>query len=210
MAGGGTRDLTKILAWGRNYADHIREMEADPEPVVFLKPSTALRLPGEAVRLPRDRGPVHHEIEIAVWLGAGGADLDPAEAGSLVAAYGLGLDLTLREVQERAKQGGKPWTLAKGFDGSLPLSPLVPAASVSDPAGLRFRLEVNGSPRQTGEARRMLVPIPELLASISAWITLEPGDLILTGTPAGVGPLVPGDEARMILEGHLESTVRFV
>jgi len=209
MEGGDRRPFGKILAVGRNYSDHVAEMRAPSEPVLFMKPPTAVRLPGEPVELPRDRGIVHHEIELVVWLRAGGSHLTETEAGLLVGAYGLGLDLTLREVQARAKEKGQPWTLAKGFDGSFPLSPFLPEARVGDPAGLRFHLDVNGDRRQEGRAADMLLPVASLLAYISTWITLEAGDLISTGTPAGVGPIEPGDIAVMTLEEHLEQRVVF-
>lgn len=199
----------KILAVGRNYADHAAEMKAPADPVIFMKPITALRLPGEEVLLPRDRGSVHHEIELLVALARGGTRLTEAEAARAVGAYGIGLDLTLRDLQAEAKAKGQPWTLAKGFDGALPVSEFVPAARVPDPSALRFRLEVNGAVRQEGRAADMLLSVPALLAYISAWITLEPGDLVLTGTPAGVGPLAAGDEAHMTLEGLTEARYRF-
>lgn len=210
VQGGEPRPVGKILAVGRNYADHAVEMKAAPEPVLFLKPSTSVRLPGEPVQLPRDRGSVHHELELVVWLARGGTSLDEAEAALLPGAYGLGLDLTLRNIQAEAKAKGRPWTVAKGFDGALPLAPLVPVEAVPDPAALTFGLELNGTPVQRGAARDMILSVPRLLAAITRWITLEPGDLVLTGTPAGVGPVEPGDIARMILDGHYECEVRFV
>ncbi len=200
----------KILAVGRNYAAHAAEMNAPAEPVVFLKPPTALVRPGEPVPLPRDRGSVHHELEILVWLSEGGSHLDPAAAARCVGAYGLGLDLTLRDVQAQAKQSGGPWTLAKGFDGSLPVSSLVPASAVPDPSRLTFALTNRGAPLQRGRASDMMRDAPRLISWISTWITWEPGDLLLTGTPEGVGPVSPGDTVVMTLDGHLESTVRFV
>ncbi len=200
----------KILAVGRNYADHAAEMKAPAEPVVFMKPVTAVRLPGEDVVLPREHGAVHHEIELVASLRDGGSGLSESEAARVIGAYGLGLDLTLRDVQGRAKAKGGPWTLAKGFDGSLPLSPFLAAETVADPAALGFRLVLNGETRQTGRAADMLLSIPAIIAFISSWITLEPGDLILTGTPAGVGPVAPGDEAVMILDDRLETRVRFL
>jgi 2-keto-4-pentenoate hydratase/2-oxohepta-3-ene-1,7-dioic acid hydratase in catechol pathway len=199
----------KILAVGRNYADHAAEMHAPADPVIFMKPATALRLPGEEVVLPRDRGSVHHEVELLVALSGGGARLTEAEAARAVGAYGIGLDLTLRDVQAAAKAKGGPWTLAKGFDGALPVSAFVPAARIAEPGDLRFRLEVNGTLRQEGHAADMVLSVPALLAYISTWITLEPGDLVLTGTPAGVGPVVAGDEAHMTLDGWTEARYRF-
>jgi 2-keto-4-pentenoate hydratase/2-oxohepta-3-ene-1,7-dioic acid hydratase in catechol pathway len=202
--------VNKILAVGRNYADHAAEMDAPAVPVIFMKPATALRNPGEPVRLPRGRGSVHHEVEVVVWLERGGSALDAAAAAAGIGAYGLGLDLTLRDVQTRAKAEGKPWTLAKGFDGSLPVSPFVRAAAVADPAALAFSLDVDGVRRQTGRAAGMLLPVGKLLSAIAAWITLEPGDLILTGTPSGVGPVAPGERAVLTLDGHFEHAVEFV
>ncbi len=199
----------KILAVGRNYADHAAEMQAPADPVIFMKPTTALRLPGEDVVLPRDRGSVHHEVEILVALSRGGTHLTEAEAARAVGAYGIGLDLTLRDVQAAAKAKGLPWTLAKGFDGALPVSEFVPAARIPEPRDLRFRLELNGTLRQEGRAVDMVLSVPALLAFISTWITLEPGDLVLTGTPAGVGPIVAGDEAHIVLDGWTEARFRF-
>jgi 2-keto-4-pentenoate hydratase/2-oxohepta-3-ene-1,7-dioic acid hydratase in catechol pathway len=209
VAGGDPLPLGKILAVGRNYREHAAEMGGDAEPVVFQKPPTALRLPGEPVMLPRGRGRIHHEIEIVVALSGPAADASEAEAARAAGFYGLGLDLTLRDLQDEAKKTGRPWTLAKGFDGALPVSPLVPAGRIGDPAALVFALEVNGVVRQRGRAADMVLPVPGLLAFLSGWMTLEPGDLVLTGTPAGVGPVVPGDTARMILEGFLDTVVRF-
>jgi 2-keto-4-pentenoate hydratase/2-oxohepta-3-ene-1,7-dioic acid hydratase in catechol pathway len=203
------RSVGKILAVGKNYRDHVAEMGGDPEPVVFLKPPTALRLAGEEVVLPRQRGSVHYELEIVLALSGGGCGLGDAEALETVGAYGLGLDLTLRDLQTQAKAKGQPWALAKGFDGSLPVSPFVPAARIPDPSALAFTLELNGTVRQRGRSADMILPIPRLVAFLSRGMTLEPGDLILTGTPSGVGPVVPGDEARMVLEGFLDTTVRF-
>jgi 2-keto-4-pentenoate hydratase/2-oxohepta-3-ene-1,7-dioic acid hydratase in catechol pathway len=209
VEGGDAVAVGKILAVGRNYADHAAEMNAPAEPVVFMKPGTAVRLPGEEVLLPRNRGAVHHEIELVASLRDGGSNVSEQDAARMIGAYGLGLDLTLRDVQGRAKAKGGPWTLAKGFDGSLPLSPFLAAEAVVDPAALRFRLLVNGGIRQEGRASDMLLSIPAIIAFISSWITLEPGDLILSGTPAGVGPVEPGDEAVMVLEDRFEARVRF-
>jgi len=206
---GTERPVAKILAVGRNYAAHAAEMQAPAEPVIFMKPGTAIRLPGQTVPLPRDRGAVHHEIELAVWLRSGGSRLTPEAAAGCIGAYGLVLDLTLRDVQAEAKRGGKPWTLAKGFDASLPTGPFVDASAIPDPAGLEFTWSVDGTLRQSGRARDMLLPPAKLLAYISEWITLEPGDLVLTGTPEGVGPVLPGQRGIMRLAGFGETEVVF-
>ena len=207
---GSRHPVGKILCVGRNYADHAKEMNAPAEPVVFLKPATAVVPPGNPVRLPRDRGAVHFEAELVAQLVAGGTGLDAAAAAACVGAYGLGLDLTLRDVQAKAKEKGQPWALAKGFDGSLPVTEFVPAAEVVDPGALTFRLLLDGEVRQEGRAADMLLGVGELLAYMSTWITLEPGDLILTGTPAGVGPVEPGRTARLELSTGLAGEIRFV
>lgn len=211
VTGGGAWPVNKILAVGRNYADHAREMNAPAEPVLFMKPRTALRLPGEPVALPRNRGAVHHEVELVVSLGGGGANLSEAQAAGLVRGYGLGLDLTLREVQAEAKAKGRPWETAKGFDGAFPVTPFIPAPAVTDPAALTFSLEdAGGEVRQRGCAGDMVLSVPRLLAYMSTWFTLEADDLVLTGTPAGVGPVTPGTRVRLRLDGHLESDIEFL
>jgi acylpyruvate hydrolase len=199
----------KILAVGRNYAAHVREMKARSEPVLFQKPITSLVLPGETVPLPRGHGPVHHELELLVQLQEGGKNLEPSEAEALVGAYGLGLDLTLREVQTEAKERGGPWTLAKGFDHSLPVTPFLAAGEVGDPGQLRFSLEVDGELRQEGCSSDMVHSVGELLAWVSRWITWEPGDLLLTGTPEGVAEVLPGQTARLSLGSLLETEIHF-
>ena len=207
---GGVAPAGKILAVGRNYAAHAAEMKAAAEPVVFSKPGTSLVLPGEPVRLPRNRGEIHYELEIVAHLGSGGTDLTPAAAAGCVDGYGLGLDLTLRTLQAEAKKKGAPWTLTKGFDHSFPVSPFLHAAAVAKPEDLRFELLLDGELRQKGWSGDMLHSVPELLAYLSSWITLEPGDLILTGTPEGVGPVIPGQTARMRLLDHFDCDVSFV
>lgn len=176
--------LRRIFCIGRNYAAHARELgNAVPEaPVVFMKPPSALLGEGEPLRLPRGRGAVHHEAELVVALD---------EAGGVAAAT-LGLDLTLREEQDRLKRAGLPWELAKAFDGSAPLGRFLPAAGL-DLAALEFRCEVNGRLRQSGSTRDMLFPLSGLLDFLARHWRLGAGDAIFTGTPPGVGPLEPGD-----------------
>jgi 2-keto-4-pentenoate hydratase/2-oxohepta-3-ene-1,7-dioic acid hydratase in catechol pathway len=185
----------KILGIGKNYAKHAAEMKGSvpSEPVVFLKPATALVRHGGAVVLPPQSADVHHELELVAVIGTGGRDLDEATALGHVAAYALGLDMTARDVQQRAKDAGRPWSVAKGFDTFAPLGPLAAAADVPDPQALTLRLAVNGAVRQTAHTRDMVFPLAHLVAYCSRIFTLEPGDLLYTGTPEGVGPVADGD-----------------
>ena len=191
----------KIVAVGLNYGDHIRELGgADTTPVLFFKPPTALVQDGETVVLPRDAGEVHHEVELVVVIGAPGRAIEPERALDHVLGYAVGIDLTLRDLQREAKKRGDPWDVAKGFDGSAPVSWVQPAAEVGDGSGLAIRLAVNGETRQNDSTSRMLRPVRDIVAIASRYITLETGDLRFTGTPAGVGPVVPGDS----LEAEIE------
>lgn len=195
--GGREVPVRKVLCVGRNYAAHADEMgERVPgEPFFFLKPRAAVVRPdGGGLFVPRSFGLLHHEIELALLLGGGGKDLSPAGAARLVAGYGVALDLTLRDLQAEAKKKGRPWTAAKGFDSSAPVGDFVPAADVPDPRDLVIALAVNGEIRQRGSTSRMIFGPGELLARASLYMTLEEGDLLLTGTPEGVGPLEEGDE----------------
>jgi 2-keto-4-pentenoate hydratase/2-oxohepta-3-ene-1,7-dioic acid hydratase in catechol pathway len=197
----------KILCIGRNYAEHVREMgdvsvpapEAIPDPVVFLKPTTALVADGGEIVLPRQSHDVHHELELVAVIGTGGRHIAETDALGHVAAYALGLDLTARDLQAEAKANKGPWSIAKGFDTFAPLGPLLDAAQVQDPQTVRIALTVNGETRQDGTTADMLTPVARLVAFLSSVFTLEPGDLIYTGTPAGVGPVRPGD--RLVATG---------
>lgn len=185
----------RIFCIGRNYAAHVREL-GNPvpiEPVVFMKPTTAIVPVGARLTLPRGRGALHHECEVVLQVGRDCADLDPASALGALSAVTLGLDLTLRDEQERLKKAGQPWELAKAFDHSAPLGELVPLAGI-DLGALRFECRVGGELRQKGDTAEMLFPCAVLVAFLSRRFKLLAGDLIFTGTPAGVGPLVPGDE----------------
>jgi 5-carboxymethyl-2-hydroxymuconate isomerase len=188
-------EVRKIFCIGRNYADHAREMKADiPEaPVFFLKPSTAIIGEGDLIRIPSISKELHHEVEMTVLLGRGGKNILRGNALNLVAGYGIGLDMTLRDVQSEAKKKGLPWTLAKGFDTSAPLSEFVPAQQVSNPHDLDLQLAVNGVTRQQSNTKNFIFKIDELISYISQFFTFEPGDIIFTGTPEGVGPVLPGD-----------------
>lgn len=203
LQGSGQRlAVGKILAVGRNYAEHVAEMGAPPggPPVLFLKPATAIVHDGAEIVLPPDAGAVHHEVELVAVIGRAGRSIAPQHALEHVLGFAVGLDLTLRDVQSAAKQRGEPWSLAKGFDGAAPISTVVPRESVGDGSGLAISLRVAGELRQSGNTSQMLRGVGELVAFASRWITLQPGDLIFTGTPAGVGPLRPGDT----LEAEIE------
>ena len=195
----------KILCIGRNYAAHVKEMgdvDAPPaEPVVFLKPSTALVASGGTVVLPRQSADVHHELELVALIGRGGKDIDERDALDYVGAYALGLDLTARDLQAKAKASKGPWSIAKGFDTFAPLGPLTPAAEIGDPQALALHLAVNGETRQEGSTAQMIFPVARLVAFLSTVFTLEPGDLVYTGTPEGVGPIKSGDRLEATGEG---------
>jgi uncharacterized protein (TIGR00369 family) len=196
MKGSGERlRVGKILAVGRNYAEHNAEMGQGPAtpPVLFLKPPSALVQDGGKIRLPEGLGQVHHEVEMVVVIGRRGRAIPEAAALDHVLGYAVGLDLTLRDLQNEAKKAGAPWDLAKGFDGAAPVSHVVPRESAGDVGRLTLTLDVNGDRRQEGSTADMLHKVPALIALASRWITLERGDLLFTGTPAGVGPVVSGD-----------------
>lgn len=190
--------IGKIVAIGRNYAAHAKELgNAVPtEPFFFLKPATSVIAEGSPIEVPKGCE-VHHEVEVALLIGAPARDL-PADASALshVAGYGVALDLTARNLQLEARKEGKPWSAAKGFDTFTPLSGFIPASAVQDPSKLRLYLTVNGETRQDGVTSDMLFDVPAQLAAVSAVMTLEPGDVVLTGTPAGAGPLKVGDVVR--------------
>jgi len=187
--------IGKILCIGRNYVDHIKELgnEMPDRPIIFMKPASSVIGEGEQIVIPPYSSDCHHEAELALLIGTGGKNIAPAQAMGHVAGFGVAIDLTLRDVQSEQKKKGLPWEIAKGFDTACPLSSFVPAASVADPQDLRITLSVNGAPRQDGSTALMIHRMPELISYLSSIFTLEPGDLILTGTPAGVGPIKNGD-----------------
>lgn len=185
----------KLVCIGRNYAKHAAEMKSDvPEnPVIFLKPSTALVGQGGKVVLPPMSREVHHEIELVVAIGRGGKQIPINDALNHVDGYALGLDMTARDLQEQAKLKGLPWSISKGFDTFAPMGPLAKAHDVGDPQQLEFELRVNGEVRQKARTADMIFSVAFLISYCSSIFTLLPGDLIYTGTPDGVGPVVSGD-----------------
>lgn len=205
VAGSSARfPVRRVFCVGRNYAAHAREMGSDPNrepPFFFTKPADAVVPASGAVPYPPSTNDLHHEIELVVALKAGGKDIDAAQALDLVWGYGVGLDLTRRDLQAVAKDAGRPWDMAKGFDASAPCSALHPVSGVGHPAQARIWLEVNGTLRQEGNLDEMIWPIADVIASLSRLVTLAPGDLIYSGTPSGVGALQPGDRVRGGVDG---------
>jgi fumarylpyruvate hydrolase len=199
--------IRRVFCVGRNYGAHAREMGSDPNrepPFFFTKPADAVVPASGAVPYPPATQDLHHEVELVVALGAGGSNIDPARALELVWGYGVGLDLTRRDLQALAKDSGRPWDMAKGFDASAPCSDLVPASTLGHPQDARIWLEVNGELRQQGNLNEMTWPIADVIAHLSRLVTLAPGDLIYTGTPAGVAALKPGDQLRGGVDGVAE------
>ncbi|KAK3695309.1 hypothetical protein B0T22DRAFT_370850 [Podospora appendiculata] len=191
----------KIVCIGRNYADHIAELNSarPKQPFFFQKPTSSILLPGAGPVI-RPRGVnLHYEVELALILGKQVKDLDAAdEQGALdaVESYALSIDMTARNAQNEAKKKGLPWDISKGFDTFLPLSQNIAKSAIPDPHKIELYLTVNGEPRQSDSTELMLFRIPRILSDISKVMTLEAGDIILTGTPKGVGPVVPGDIMR--------------
>jgi len=192
---GGRFPVGRVFCVGRNYAAHAREMGHDPDrepPFFFTKPASAVVTDGADTPYPPQTAQLEHEVELVVALGAGGRDVPVDRALDLVWGYGVGLDLTRRDLQAEAKRLGRPWDLAKGFDASAPVGTLVPAAGV-DPTSGAVTLHVDGELRQSGDLGDQLWSVAETLAELSRSVALAPGDLLFTGTPEGVGPLRRGD-----------------
>ncbi len=187
--------VPKIFCLGRNYAKHAAELnsEVPEDPMVFMKPSSAIVHGGAKVGIPAMTKDFHHETEIYFVIGREGKNIRKEEARSYITAVGIGLDLTLRDVQNELKDAGKPWLISKGFDGSAPISDAVPVDGI-DFNNLELNLSVNGRPRQQGSYKNTIFKIEEVIAFISRLFTMERGDLIFTGTPEGVAKLSPGDK----------------
>lgn len=201
----------RIYCIGRNYADHAKEMGHAPEkgePIFFMKPADAVVADGRAGRYPSATKNLHHEVELVVALGAGGRDLVERDALELVYGYAVGIDLTRRDLQTAAKNRGAPWDTGKGFDDSAPISQIVRAQG-RHPHAERLTLSVNGVPKQSTQVADMLWPVVEIIVELSRLYELKPGDLIFTGTPAGVGPLLPKDRVECELVGWAKLSFGF-
>ncbi|MDD9339561.1 MAG: fumarylacetoacetate hydrolase family protein [Providencia heimbachae] len=195
----------KVVCVGSNYAKHIKEMgSAHPdEPVIFIKPGTALCDINQPIVIPKNLGEVHHEIELAILIGMPLKNADEDRVSRAIAGYAVALDLTLRDLQAKLKQAGQPWEKSKAFDGSCPISGFIPMSSSSDLQNIQLSLEVNGEIRQSGSTRDMITPVLPLISYMSRFFTLRAGDIILTGTPEGVGPLFSGDMLKLSINENL-------
>jgi 2-keto-4-pentenoate hydratase/2-oxohepta-3-ene-1,7-dioic acid hydratase in catechol pathway len=197
----------KILAIGRNYVAHIEELknEKPTEPVVFLKPDTALLQNNEPFYYPEFSQDIHHEVEIVLRVGKEGKHIEPKFASRYYDQIGLGIDFTARDIQTRAKEKGLPWETAKAFNGSAPVSKFLPVGEFADLKNINFRLEINGEVRQEGNTSLMLYDFDYIVSYLSKFFTLKTGDLIYTGTPAGVSAVQVGDR----LVGFIEKQEMF-
>jgi fumarylpyruvate hydrolase len=193
----------RIYCVGRNYAEHAREMGHDPDrepPFFFMKAADSIVQSGSSLGYPVGTKDLHHEIEMVVALAKGGRDIPVERALDHVFGYAVGLDMTRRDIQGEAKKMGRPWEMGKSFDESAPVSAIVPASKVGHPAKGAIWLKVNGAVKQQGDLAMQIWSVPEQINYLSKLITLQPGDLVFSGTPAGVGPVKAGDR----LEGHVD------
>nr|WP_243853511.1 fumarylacetoacetate hydrolase family protein [Sphingopyxis panaciterrae] len=205
--------VRRIFCVGRNYAEHAREMGGAPDrepPFFFAKPADAVVAATAEIAIPPRTANLHHEIELVVALGSGGRNIPRDAAIETVFGYAVGNDLTRRDLQAEAKAAGRPWDMAKGFDYSAIISPIRPAAEVGHPANARIWLSVNGELRQEGDIADMIWPVADIIAELSTYVELKAGDLIYTGTPAGVGRIVAGDLVEGGVDGIGTIANRFV
>jgi acylpyruvate hydrolase len=194
----------KIICVGRNYAEHIQELnnERPDAPVIFMKPDTALLKPGDPFYYPEFSQDVHHEVEVVVKISKVGKFIEEKFAHTYYNEVGVGIDFTARDLQSKLKGKGLPWELAKAFNGSAPVSDFVPKSDFADLQNLSFQLDVNGQTRQQGNTSMMLYRIDYLISFVSQYFTLKTGDLLFTGTPSGVAAVKPGDRLVASLEGR--------
>jgi len=193
----------RIYCVGRNYAEHAKEMGHDPNrepPFFFMKAPASIVLSGSTIGYPVGTKDVHHEIEMVVAIGKGGKNIPVEKALEHVWGYGVGLDMTRRDIQGEAKKMGRPWEMGKSFDESAPCTPLRATTEIGHPSKGAIWVKVNGTVKQQGDISQMIWSVPEQINYLSSLITLQAGDLIFSGTPAGVGPIKAGDK----LEGHVD------
>lgn len=200
----------RIFCVGQNYADHVAEMGGDPKanpPIFFMKPNSAVVKTGGSIPYPQATQNLHHEVELVVVMRRGGADIAEVDALDHVYGYAVGNDLTRRDIQAAAKGKGAPWDMAKGFDNSAIIGTVHPVSEVGHPTAGTVRCSVDGEDRQIGDLSQMIWSVPEIIATLSTLVTLQSGDIIMTGTPAGVGPLVAGQSCLCEIEGLSPASV---
>lgn len=202
VQGGGFFPVRRVYCVGRNYAEHVKEMGNDlrDAPFFFAKPADAVVIDGGSIAYPPQTADLHHEIELVVAIGRDGTGIGEHAALDHVYGYAAGLDMTRRDLQALAKKAGRPWTMAKGFDQSAPIGSIAPASVIGHPAKGAITLSVNGAERQRGDLSEQIWSVPETIAFLSRLVTLRAGDLIMTGTPAGVGAV----RRRDVLEGAID------
>jgi fumarylpyruvate hydrolase len=213
IAGSGdTFPVRRIFCVGRNYAEHQKEMGGTgrEQPFFFIKSAHALVPGGGAVHYPAKTANLHYETEMVVALAKGGRRIDARRASELVFGYAVGFDMTRRDLQQWGKDHGRPWDFGKDFDEAAPCSALAPAAKIGHPSKGAIWLNVNGKQRQKADLSEMIWSVPEQIAYLSEYYTLEPGDVIFSGTPAGVGPVVAGDELHAGIDGIGELKVKII
>lgn len=202
--------LGKVLCVGRNYADHAKELNnpVPTSPILFIKPATAVVPLSGDITIPTDQGECHHELEMSVLITQPLSKATEEQVKEAIGGFGLGLDLTLRDLQSKLKEKSHPWEIAKSFDGACPLSEFIAPEKITDPENVDLQLSINGSVRQQGNTGDMITPVFKLIAYMSQYFTLQPGDVVLTGTPAGVSALKQGDELLLELADQLRVEAR--
>ncbi|MBM3546527.1 MAG: fumarylacetoacetate hydrolase family protein [Alphaproteobacteria bacterium] len=198
----GTYPVRRIYCVGRNYAAHAREMghSGKEDPFFFMKPADAIVPSGAIIPYPSSTKNLHHEIELVVALKSGGRNIPSTKALDHIYGYAVGLDMTRRDLQDAAKKAGRPWDMGKGFDQSAPITPIQPVSKIGHPAKGKIWVKVNGTTKQEGDLADMIWNVPDTIAYLSGLVELAAGDLIYTGTPEGVGPVVAGDR----MDGHVD------
>lgn len=202
--------IGSIFCIGRNYQQHALELgnSVPDEPMVFLKPASSLIGDGESIYLPPQSNEVHHEVELVIAIGKKGKNIPERDARDYIAGYGIGIDVTARDIQQKAKDRSHPWSMAKGFDTFAPISTFMPIQPNTDFGSMDIFLAVNGTIRQQGNTVNMIFPVTTLISYLSTIFTLNPGDLIFTGTPEGVSPIKSGDSIRATLnKGEITLTI---
>lgn len=199
--------IQNIFCIGRNYAKHIEELnnETPTEPLVFLKPTSALAQKEDAITLPAFSNSVHYEAELVIYIDQDARNLSADEAPSVIGGYGVGLDLTARDLQDVIKKKGEPWTKCKGFPAAAIISDFISPEKIQDLKDIQFTFTQNGELKQNGNSKMMLYPIAEIISYLSTIYGLSKGDLIYTGTPEGVGQLAAGDKLNLTLENFISA-----